>query len=224
MKKKSLMAQNNLVRAGVMGGNDGILSVAGIIIGVAGAGQSLSAVMLSGFAGTLAGMVSMAMGEYVSVESSRDAQDRARKEESALLEADYNKEFNFVKEKYQADGISADMALQATKEMMAKDPLETLVRERYGFSLNSKVSAGGAAIVSFFAFPTGAAFPMVLMGLAKPEWRIMATFLAVLVALLLTGYLAAVINGANRVKGALRNLVSGILTMAVTLAIGSLFR
>ncbi|GAO99578.1 VIT1/CCC1 transporter family protein [Fructobacillus ficulneus] len=224
MKKKSLMAQNNLVRAGVMGGNDGILSVAGIIIGVAGANQGLDSVMLAGFAGTLAGMVSMAMGEYVSVKSSRDAQDKARKTESVRLQNNYDKEFAFVKEKYQNDGISPALALQATKEMMAQDPLETVVRERYGFSLNSKVSAGGAAIVSFVAFPTGAAFPMTLMALASAQWRIMATFLAVLVALLLTGYLAAVINGANRVKGAVRNLVSGILTMAVTLIIGSLFR
>ena len=89
MEKQSLMAHNNLVRAGVMGGNDGILSVAGIIVGVAGAGQSLSAIMLSGFAGTLAGMVSMAMGEFVSVRSAHDAQEKARQSQEQALKKDY---------------------------------------------------------------------------------------------------------------------------------------
>lgn len=224
MEKQSLMAHNNLVRAGVMGGNDGILSVAGIIVGVAGAGQSLSAIMLSGFAGTLAGMVSMAMGEFVSVRSSHDAQEKARQSQEEALKNNYDAEFNFVKEKYQADGISEELATQATREMMDKDPLETTVRERHGFSLKSQVSAGGAALVSFVTFPTGAALPMAFMAVASPNLRIMATFLAVLIALLLTGYMAAVVNGANRTKGAIRNLLSGILTMVVTFLIGSLFK
>ncbi|MBS9335085.1 VIT family protein [Fructobacillus sp. M1-13] len=224
MEKQSLMAHNNLVRAGVMGGNDGILSVAGIIVGVASAGQSLAAIMLSGFAGTLAGMVSMAMGEFVSVRSSHDAQEKARMSQESALKDHYDEEFDFVKQKYQAAGISEELATQATEEMMTKDPLETTVRERHGFSLKSQVSAGGAALVSFVTFPTGAALPMAFMALAAPRLRVMATFLAVLIALLVTGYLAAVVNGANRTKGAIRNLLSGILTMVVTFLIGSLFK
>ncbi|MDF7626352.1 VIT family protein [Lactobacillaceae bacterium L1_55_11] len=223
-KDNNLMERNNIIRAGVMGGNDGILSVSGIILGVAGATTNTGSILLAGFAGTLAGMVSMAMGEYVSVSSQHDAQMKVSQVQTLALANDYSGEFDFVAEKYENVGISKELARQATKEMMDKDALVTTVRERYGFSPNSVLSAGGAAIASFISFPLGATLPMAAMAVTPVYWRNQVTFLAVLAALVLTGYFAARLNGANRKHSVLRNVTAGIFTMIVTFAIGSLFR
>ncbi|CAH1850952.1 VIT1/CCC1 transporter family protein [Convivina intestini] len=223
-KDNNLMERNNVIRAGVMGGNDGILSISGIILGVAGATTNVGTILLAGFAGTLAGMVSMAMGEYVSVSSQHDAQAKVTKIQTEALATDYQKEFDFVEKKYQDVGISKELAQQATKEMMDKDALVTTVRERYGFSPNSVLNAGSAALASFISFPLGATLPMLAMWLTPTTYREIVTFLAVLFALALTGYSAASLNGADRKHAAIRNIVAGVFTMIVTFAIGSLFR
>lgn len=223
-KDQNLMEKNNIIRAGVMGGNDGILSVSGIILGVAGATSNTGAILLAGFAGTLAGMVSMAMGEYVSVSSQHDAQKKVQNIQTKALKDNYQGEFDFVAEKYHEVGISQELAEQATREMMTKDPLVTTVRERYGFSPNSVLSAYSAAIASFISFPLGSLLPMAAMAFSPQAIREAATFLAVLVALAMTGYFAARLNGADKRHSMLRNVTAGIFTMLVTYFIGSLFR
>ena len=128
-KKKTTLAQRiNVLRASVMGANDGILSVAGIVVGVAGAATSSFAIFISGIAGMIAGTVSMAMGEYVSVNAEKDAQRKAIETQTVALDNDYEGEFSFVRDKYLASGIRPELADQATKEMMSKDPLKTTVR------------------------------------------------------------------------------------------------
>lgn len=224
MDKQSLMQRNNLIRAAVMGANDGILSVSGIVLGVAGATSHTDTILLAGFAGMLAGTVSMAMGEYVSVSSQHDAQEKVRRVQTDALATDYNGEFSYVTKKYVADGISPHLAQQATEEMMTKDALTTTVRERYGFSLDHELSAGGAALASLISFPIGSILPMVAISLTPTNMREVATFIAVIIALAITGYAAASLNGANKKRVALRNVVAGVFTMIVTYAIGSLFR
>ncbi len=205
--KQTLAQRNNLIRAAVMGANDGILSVSGIVIGVAGA---------------LAGTVSMAMGEYVSVHSQNDAQVKAEETQTVALKTDYATEFAFVQQKYMNQGISTDLAAQATREMMAKDALGTTVRERYGFTLHHEVSAIGAAVASMIAFPLGSVLPMLAITLLPPHVRVPATAGAVLIALAFTGYAAAHLSGANERRATVRNVVAGIFTMIVTYLIGSL--
>ena len=224
MDKQSLMQRNNLIRAAVMGANDGILSVSGIVLGVAGATSHTGTILLAGFAGMLAGTVSMAMGEYVSVSSQHDAQEKVRRVQTEALATNYDDEFSYVEDKYVADGISPHLAQQATEEMMTKDALTTTVRERYGFSLDHELSAGGTALASLISFPIGSILPMVAISLMPRDMREVATFIAVIVALAITGYAAASLNGANKKRVALRNVVAGIFTMIVTYAIGSLFR
>ncbi len=224
MDKQSLMQRNNLIRAAVMGANDGILSVSGIVLGVAGATSHTGTILLAGFAGMLAGTVSMAMGEYVSVSSQHDAQEKVRRVQTEALATNYDDEFSYVEDKYVSDGISPHLAQQATEEMMTKDALTTTVRERYGFSLDHELSAGGAALASLISFPIGSILPMVAISLMPRDMREVATFIAVIVALAITGYAAASLNGANKKRVALRNVVAGIFTMIVTYAIGSLFR
>lgn len=220
--KQTLAQRNNLIRAAVMGANDGILSVSGIVIGVAGATTNSFAIFIAGFAGALAGTVSMAMGEYVSVHSQNDAQVKAEETQTQALKTDYATEFAFVQQKYMNQGISTDLAAQATREMMAKDALGTTVRERYGFTLHHEVSAIGAAVSSMIAFPLGSVLPMLAITLLPPHVRVPATAGAVLIALAFTGYAAAHLSGANERRATVRNVVAGIFTMIVTYLIGSL--
>lgn len=141
MKKKRTLAQKiNILRAAVMGANDGILSVAGIVVGVAGASTDNFAIFISGIAGMLAGSVSMAMGEYVSVHAQKDAQKKAIMEQEVALKNNYQHEFDFIKEKYLARGIAPELAHKATYEMMTKDPVRTTIRERFGFDVQNVIN------------------------------------------------------------------------------------
>lgn len=221
-KKQTLAQKTNVVRAAVMGANDGILSVAGIVLGVAGAGQSNYALFLAGISGMLAGTVSMAMGEYVSVNSEKDSQKMAVIKQKQALDQKYNSEFNFVKQKYLNQGIEEVLAQKATQEMMNDNPLLTTVRERYGFNVNQYTSPYAAAVASMLSFPTGSILPLAAITLFPETVKNWATFIAVIIALAITGYLAAIINGSDQTKGVWRNVISGTLTMLVTFMIGKL--
>ncbi|WP_057768796.1 VIT1/CCC1 transporter family protein [Lactobacillus selangorensis] len=210
------------MRAAVMGANDGIVSVAGIVVGVAAASSSNGAILLSGFAGMIAGTVSMAMGEYVSVNTEKDSQRHAVMQEKNALDTDYDTEAHFVQEKYEQTGIDSRLAAQATSEMMAQDPLKTMVRERFGFNVNEYTNPYAAAIASMLSFPTGSCLPMLAVWLFPGAIKIPATFIAVVIALAITGYIAAALGHSNRAHGVWRNMVAGILTMTVTFLIGHL--
>ncbi|WKN29035.1 VIT family protein [Apilactobacillus kunkeei] len=222
MKKQTLAQRINIIRAGVMGSNDGILSVAGIVIGVAGATSNTFSIFISGIAGMIAGTVSMAMGEYVSVNSESDSQKNAVERQKVALRDNYQTEFNIVKEKYISSGISDELATKATTEMMNKDALVTTVREKYGFNVNQFTSPYAAAIASMVSFPTGSILPLVAISLFPANIKVVATFIAVLIALSITGYAAAMLSNANRFKSTIRNVTSGMLTMLVTYLIGLL--
>ncbi|GAW98790.1 VIT1/CCC1 transporter family protein [Secundilactobacillus mixtipabuli] len=223
MKKKQTLAQRiNIMRASVMGANDGILSVAGIVIGVAGATTNSFAIFISGISGMLAGTVSMAMGEYVSVNTQKDAQRRAIMNQKEALANRYDDEFNFVKAKYVGDGIDPQLAEQATKEMMNQDSLVTTVRERYGFDVGEYTSPYAAAIASMISFPIGSILPLLAITMLPTAIRIWGTFAAVVIALAITGFSAATLGNAKRGNGVLRNVVSGVLTMLVTYLIGTM--
>lgn len=222
-RKKMLLAQKvNILRASVMGANDGIISIAGIVIGVAAATNNAYSILISGLSGTLAGMISMFMGEYVSVSTQKDSQKMALISERQRLDDQYQEEFNYVQQKYEDQDIDPKLAKQATKELMDKDALSTVVQERYGFNPKEFTSPYAAAIASFISFPTGSVLPMLAVTLAPAESRILATAIAVLIALLITGYCAAILSNSNRLKSSIRNAIAGLLTMGVTYIIGQL--
>ena len=224
MKKRMSLAQRvNILRASVMGANDGILSVAGIVVGVAGATTNSFSILISGLAGMLAGTISMAMGEYVSVNTQKDSQKMAITKQKAALADDYEAEASLVVQKYVNQGISKPLAQQAPREMMAEDALTTTVRERYGFNPNQFISPYAAGIASMIAFPTGSILPLVSITFFPPRVKVLATVLAVGIALMITGYVAAMLGNANRRRGMVRNVVAGLLTMIVTYFIGHLF-
>ncbi|KRM43755.1 VIT1/CCC1 transporter family protein [Lentilactobacillus parafarraginis] len=221
-KKKTLAQKINVMRAAVMGANDGIVSVAGIVIGVAGATSSNFAIFISGISGMLAGTVSMAMGEFVSVNTQKDSQRNAISHQKQALADSYDHEFNTVQQKLDSDGITADLAEQATKEMMNKDPLKTSVRQKYGFNVGEYTNPLSAAIASMISFPTGSILPLVAITTFPSSIRVLATGIAVIIALAITGYSAAKLGNSNTTRGIIRNVVSGILTMIVTYTIGTL--
>lgn len=222
-KKTSLARRINILRASVMGANDGIISVAGIVIGVAAATSNGYAILIAGLSGALAGTISMAMGEYVSVSTQKDSQRMALIEEKERLDEDYQSEYDFVKKKYLDQGIAPALATQATNELMAKDALGTVVLERHGFNPHEFTSPYAAVIASMISFPLGSILPMVAVMITPAATRIWATVVAVLIALCITGYAAAVLGDAERGKSVVRNVVAGLLTMAVTFVIGQLF-
>ena len=221
-KKMSLAQKVNILRASVMGANDGIISIAGIVIGVAAATNNAYSILISGLSGTLAGMISMCMGEYVSVSTQKDSQKMALISERQRLDDQYQEEFNYVQQKYEDQDIDPKLAKQATKELMDKDALSTVVQERYGFNPKDFTSPYAAAIASFISFPTGSVLPMLAVTLAPAESRILATAIAVLIAMLITGYCAAILSNSNRLKSSIRNAIAGLLTMGVTYIIGQL--
>ncbi len=219
----TLAEKINLIRAGVMGANDGILSVAAIVLGVAAANTSTSTVLLAGMAGMLAGTISMAMGEYVSVHAQRDAEKRAIADEQVRLSVNADAERDFVINKYVTTGISRELATKAVGEMFAQAPLNTAVRERYNIDPTATTSAVGAALTSMISFPLGSMLPMLMITLAPADWRIAGTIGAVIVALAITGSIAAKLGNANALRATVRNVVSGLITMAVTYGVGHLF-
>lgn len=222
-KKISLAARVNIIRAGVMGANDGIVSVAGIVIGVAGARVSTYAILLSGLAGMLAGTISMAMGEWVSVSTQRDSEKMAMIHEKERLDNNFGREFEYIKNKYVATGISDTLAVKATNEMLQDQPLEVGVRERYGFNPNEKTSAISAAIASMISFPIGSALPLLTITLLRSGNGILVTMISVVIALIFTGWAAAKLGNADPKKAVVRNVLAGLLTMVVTYIVGTQF-
>ena len=220
--KDTLAQKINVMRAAVMGANDGILSVAGIVIGVAGATTNNYVVFLSGISGMLAGTVSMAMGEYVSVNTQKDSQKKATIEQKLALKNDFQREFQLVENQFLKQGIKKELAKKATQERMANDPLVTTIREKYGFDPRSFTSPYAAALASMISFPTGSILPLAAILFFPVKIRILATFLAVIIALAITGFAAAILGHANWKHGIVRNVVSGTLTMLVTYVIGIL--
>ena len=213
--------QLNKLRAAVLGANDGIVSTAGLVLGVIGAAADKDAIMLAGFAGLVAGAISMAAGEFVSVSSQRDS-------EKAFLEKAKNKHskhslLDEIIEIYTEKGISKETATQAAKELEENDTLMIELEKELGIDPDDLTNPWSAAIASAISFVVGAAIPLAAIVLAPAEWQIPATVvavLAVLISLILAGVLSARAGEANKARAALRIVVWGVGAMAITYAIG----
>ncbi|MGF1645568.1 MAG: VIT family protein [Kineosporiaceae bacterium] len=212
----------NWLRAGVLGANDGIVSVAGLVVGVAGATSSRTAVLVAGIAGLVSGAFSMAGGEYVSVSTQRDAErallDKERRELAEMPEA----ELDELAEIYRAKGISPGLARRVAEELTAHDGLGAHAEAELGIDPDALTSPWQAAGASFVAFVLGAALPLVAITVPAAPWRLAACVLAVVVALALTGVVSARLGGAGVPRAVARNVGLGTLAMTVTYAVGSL--
>lgn len=212
--------QLNKLRASVLGANDGIVSTAGLVLGVIGAAVDKEAIILAGFAGLVAGAISMAAGEFVSVSSQRDS-------EKAFLKKVKGKHtthsiLDEMVEIYVEKGISQKTALQAAKELEKNGTLMIELEKELGIDPDDLTNPWSAAIASAISFVVGAAIPLAAIVLTPTEWQIPATVAAVLVSLIFAGILSARAGEANKARAALRIVVWGVGAMAVTYVIGHL--
>ena len=212
----------NWLRAGVLGANDGIVSVASLVVGVAGATNDASAIATAGTAALVGGAISMALGEYVSVSSQRDSERNLIAIEKDELREDPEGELDELAQMLQDRGISASTALTAAKEMTEHGALAAHLEVELGLDQDDLVSPWHAAFSSAAAFTVGGLLPLLAMLLTTADWRVAVTFVAVLVALALTGTISASIGGGRKVRAAGRLVIGGALALALTYAIGQL--
>ena len=211
------------LRASVLGANDGILSTASLIVGVAAAHSSQGAVLIAGVAGLVAGSMSMAAGEYVSVSSQADTERADLARERKELNEDDESEHKELASIYVARGLDPLLAKQVAKQLMAKDALGAHARDELGISLNFIARPVQAALASAFSFSIGAAMPLIIVFIA-PQTRLVAiVFGTTLVFLAGLGTIAAIIGGAPILRAAFRVTFWGALAMGITALVGAFF-
>ncbi|GAA3577072.1 VIT family protein [Microlunatus spumicola] len=218
---QGLARQLNWLRAGVLGANDGIVSVAAVVIGVAGAGAGSRALEASGTAALVGGALSMALGEYVSVSSQRDAQTTLIAKERMELATEPEAELDELAGLYEERGLSPETARQVAVELTAHDALAAHLSAELNLTEDDVVSAGHAAFASAVSFLVGGLLPFLAVLLLPDAVRVPLTFVVVLLALALTGYLSARVNDTPRLRPTLRLVLGGAVALAATFAIGS---
>lgn len=218
--EQSLSARLNWLRAGVLGANDGIVSTAGLVFGVAGATTDSLALLIAGLAGLVAGALSMAGGEYVSVSSQKDTEVAALAHQDRRLAEDPEGERQRLVQHYRESGLSAELAEQVAVELSHNSALDTHAQVFLGLDVEERVSPWTAARASLVAFSIGAVIPLVAIVLTPVPVRLLVTVIAVLAALSLTGFYSARLGGANPGRAVVRNLIVGSLSMGLTYLVG----
>lgn len=212
----------NSLRAAVLGANDGIVSTAGIVIGVAGATLVPFAILTAGIAGLTAGALSMAVGEYVSVSAQRDTEkallDKERRELAEMPE----EELAELAGLYEAKGLDAELALQVATQLHDHDALAAHAETELGIDPDNLTSPWVAAVSSAVSFTVGSILPLAAIMLAPTDLKVLITVVAVVAALVLTGFLSARAGGTSHSRSILRNVAGGLLAMGVTYWIGRL--
>jgi VIT1/CCC1 family predicted Fe2+/Mn2+ transporter len=220
-QRKALARRLNWLRAGVLGANDGIVSTAGIVMGVAGATVESGPILIAGVAALVAGSISMAGGEYASVSAQRDSEIAALAKEREELEADPSGELEELASFYRNRGISEQLSKQIAIELSSTDPVRAHAEAELGIASDEHVSPMAAAIASFTAFALGSILPIVAISGPWVEYRELATVGSVVVALALTGFIGAKIGGAKPFRAVARNVMVSLLTMGIAYAIGA---
>jgi len=210
------------LRAGVLGANDGLISTASLIVGVAAADSSRSAILVAGIAGLTAGALSMAAGEYVSVSSQRDTERADLERERRELIDSPEAERNELAQIYRKRGLSAELAEKVADELSALDRLTVHARDELGIDVTTLANPLQAALVSALSFTVGATVPIVVVWLSSASLRLPATIAVTLVALVVLGAVGARLGGAPQRRAALRALIGGTLAFLISLAIGHL--
>jgi len=211
------------LRAAVLGANDGIVSTASLIVGVAAAKSSHQEILLAGTAGLVAGAMSMAAGEYVSVSSQADTENADLAREKEELANNFEFEKQELAEIYISRGVKPELAKQVVEQLMVHDALGTHAREELGITKTLSARPIQAALSSAGAFTVGAVIPIIMVLISSPNILIATVTIASILFLIVLGSLAARIGGASILKGAIRVAFWGIFAMAITAAIGVVF-
>lgn len=211
------------LRAAVLGANDGIVSTASLIVGVAAAQSSHQSILLTGVAGLVAGAMSMAAGEYVSVSSQADTEnaDLAREKLELATNIDFEKEE--LAQIYVGRGLDHALATQVAEQLMAHDALGSHARDELGITEIVSARPVQAALSSAAAFAAGAILPLLTVVVSPSDKLLYSVSAATLICLFVLGVIAAKVGGANILKSALRVVFWGALAMAITAGIGNIF-
>jgi len=229
MSRLRLHSENHLVerigwlRAAVLGANDGIVSTASLIVGVAAAATTPNDVLIAGVAGLVAGAMSMAAGEYVSVSSQADTEHADLARESAELKVDPAFELDELSQIYVQRGVEAGLARQVAEQLMAKGALAAHARDELGISATTTARPLQAALTSAATFSVGAAMPLAMVVIAPATALVPAVGAASILFLALLGAIGARAGGANVWRATVRVTFWGALAMALTAGIGKLF-
>lgn len=216
----SVSSKLNRLRAGVLGANDGIVSTAGIVVGVAAATVERAPIVTAGIAGLAAGAVSMALGEYVSVSTQRDTEQALLSKERRELRDDAAPELNELVALYESRGLSAATARTVAEELTDHDAFAAHAEVELGIDPQDLTNPWQAALSSALSFAVGALLPLIAILAPPTAWRMPVTVVAVLLCLVLTGAVSAGLGGAPKGRAVVRNVVGGGLALAITYAIG----
>ena len=215
--------RTNVLRAMVLGANDGIISTACLVLGVAASDASKTAIMTAGVASLVAGAASMALGEYVSVSSQRDIERADISKEKWELENLPERELAELTGIFESKGLRHDLARQVAVELTERDALAIHLAEELGITEHSNARPVEAAVSSAAAFSIGSAIPLLAIWLASESLRYVSTIGIVIVGLALLGFSGARFGGAKPQRPIARVIIGGLIAMAITMAIGNLF-
>ena len=213
----------NWLRASVLGANDGIVSTASIVFGVAGASHSSSFILTAGVAGMIAGALSMGVGEYVSVSTQRDTEKSLLEKERKELHENPDEELLELAHIYEKKGLSSDTATIVARELTARDAYAAHIDAELNIDPHNLTNPWSAAFASTLSFICGAIIPIGMLVVSPSSSRIVYTFIGVLIALIITGALSAHAGGANKTRAIVRVTIGGILAMVITFGIGKAF-
>ena len=207
----------------MLGANDGIISIAGVVIGVASATSNIWFILISALSAIFAGAFSMAGGEYVSVSTQKDTEEAAIAKEQALLDRSPEVARESLYQTFLSQGDCETAAEVKVNQAFSKNPIKVLVEEKYGVDLEEITNPWHAAVSSFLSFSVGSLPPTLAILLFPEPYRIPVTVVVVALTLLLTGYISAKLGKAPIKQAMLRNLTVGLLTMLVTYVVGQVF-
>lgn len=223
MEDKNFAERLNILRAGVLGANDGIISIAGVVIGVASATSNIWFILISALSAIFAGAFSMAGGEYVSVSTQKDTEEAAVAKEQVLLDRSPEAARESLYQTFLSQGDCETAAEVKVNQAFSKNPIKVLVEEKYGVDMEEITNPWHAAVSSFLAFSVGSLPPTLAILLFPDPYRIPITVVVVALTLILTGYVSAKLGKAPVKQAMLRNLAVGLLTMLVTYVVGQVF-
>ncbi|MFA7000113.1 MAG: VIT family protein [Candidatus Paceibacterota bacterium] len=213
----------NWLRAAVLGANDGIVSISSVIVGVAGATNSRIIILTAGIASLVAGALSMAVGEYISVSAQKDSEKALLEKERFELATVPEQELEELAGIYESKGLSKETAEIVAKELTAHDAFASHVDAELGIDPHNLTNPFHAAYASGSAFLIGAIIPVTAIIISPVSLQIPVTFIAVIIALIITGSLSAYAGGAKKLKAITRVVLGGVLAMIITFGIGKLF-
>ena len=223
LEDKNFAERLNILRAGVLGANDGIISIAGVVIGVASATSNIWFILISALSAIFAGAFSMAGGEYVSVSTQKDTEEAAIAKEQALLDRSPEAARESLYQTFLSQGDCETAAEVKVNQAFSKNPIKVLVEEKYGVDMEEITNPWHAAVSSFLSFSVGSLPPTLAILLFPDPYRIPITVVVVALTLILTGYVSAKLGKAPVKQAMLRNLAVGLLTMLVTYVVGQVF-